>query len=93
MCCLVAVLALLGPRALAVVWWLVDPVRWGTAFSNGFIAILGVVFLPWTTNAWVLVQSNGLTALDLVALAIAIFLDFASYGGGAYRRKDLGWNY
>ena len=93
MCCLVAVLAVLGPRALAVVWWLVDPVRWGTAFSNGIIAILGVIFLPWTTNAWVLVQSNGLDTLDLVVLVVAIFLDFASYGGGAYRRKDLGWNY
>jgi hypothetical protein len=24
---------------------------------------------------------------------VAIFVDFASYGGSAYRRKDLGWNY
>ena len=59
MCCLLAVAALFGPRALGFVWWLLDPVRWGTAFPTAIIGILGWAFLPWTTVAYVFVYTNG----------------------------------
>ncbi len=93
MCCLAAIGAILGPRALAFIWWLFDPVRWGTTFDVAIIGILGWLFLPWTTVAYVFVYSNGITGLDFGLLATAIFADFASYGGSAYRRRDLGWKY
>jgi len=93
MCCLLAVLVFLGPRAMGLVWWILEPARWGAAFSSDIIGILGWLFLPWTTLAWVWVSPGGITGLDLGLVGIGIFLDFASYGGSAYRRKDLGWHY
>ena len=39
------------------------------------------------------VYTNGMDVLDWALVIVAIFVDFASYGGSAYRRKDLGWNY
>ncbi len=93
MCCLLAVAAFFGPRALGFVWWLLEPVRWGTAFPTAIIGLLGWAFLPWTTVAYVFVYTNGMDVLDWALVIVAIFVDFASYGGSAYRRKDLGWNY
>jgi hypothetical protein len=93
MCCLLAVLVFLGPRAMGLVWWLLEPARWGSAFSNDIFGILGWLFLPWTTLAWVFVASGGITGLDIGLVILGIFADFASYGGNAYKRKDLGFNY
>ena len=59
MCCLVAVLVFLGPRAAGLIWWLAEPARWGQAFSSDIIGILGLLFLPWTTLAWVFVSPMG----------------------------------
>ena len=45
MCCGLAVLGILGPRALIVFWWLVDPARWAVTFNNGvLLPALGLVF-------------------------------------------------
>ena len=93
MCCLAAVLVFLGPRAAGLVWWLADPAKWGQAFSNDIFGILGWLFLPWTTLAWVFVASGGVTGLDIGLVILGIFADFATYGGNAYKRKDLGFNY
>ena len=93
MCCLLAVAALFGPRFLGFVWWLLDPVRWGTAFPTAIFGLIGWAVLPWTTVAYVFVYTDGLSLLDIGLIVIALFVDLASYGGGAYRRKDLGWNY
>ena len=64
-----------------------------TAFPTAIIGLLGWAFLPWTTVAYVFVYTNGMDILDWALVIVAIFVDFASYGGSAYRRKDLGWNY
>ena len=89
MCCFFATLVALGPRAAILVWWLVDTARWDLAFSNFFWAVLGFIFLPWTTLAWVAVWSpSGLTGFDWVILALGVFIDIASYGASEYGRRD-----
>lgn len=93
MCCLAAVLVFLGPRAAGLIWWLAEPAKWGSAFSSNIIGILMWLFLPWTCLAWVFVASDGITGLDIGLIVLGIFADFATYGGNAYKRKDLGFNY
>ncbi len=90
MCCLFSTLVVLGPRAAIIVWYLLDPTKWNVAFNTVLWPILGFIFLPWTTLMWVLVASDpgGVTGLDIVFLIIAIFFDFASWGGGAYSNKS-----
>ncbi len=88
MCCLVAVLMLVGPRAGILVWWLIDQPRWESAFDNFLWPLLGFLFLPWTTIVFVLVAPGGdITGFDWVWLALGLIVDLGSYGGGRYGRR------
>lgn len=89
MCCLFTTLVFLGPRMGILVWWLLQPGRWGTAFNTWFWPFLGFIFLPWTTIMWVAVAPLGNpTGFDWVWLGLAALVDIASYGGGAYGNRE-----
>ena len=77
MCCLLLVAALLGPRFLGFVWWLSDPVRWGTTFPEPLFGLIGWIVVPWTTLAYVFVLPGGVAGLDWA---------LTTSGGGAFRR-------
>ena len=42
--CAFLILLAAGPRVLGVLWWLIAPGRWDTAFNNALWPILGLVF-------------------------------------------------
>jgi hypothetical protein len=87
MCCLVAVAALIGPRVAIVLWWLLDPARWGLTFAGSLVwPILGLLFLPWTTLVFVFLAPVGVGDLGLLWLALALIVDLTSYGG-SYRSR------
>lgn len=88
MCCLFTTLALLGPRAGILVWWLLAPARWDLAFSGWLWPILGFVFAPWTTLSYVLVAPGGVTSLDWIWIAIGVLLDLSFWFGGAWGNRD-----
>ncbi|MGZ6271290.1 MAG: hypothetical protein ACXWOW_04210 [Candidatus Limnocylindrales bacterium] len=89
MVCLAGALLLLGPRVAAVLWWLFDSVRWNAAFSTWVIPALGILFLPWTTLAFVLMNSaTGLSLFGVILVALGFIVDIGSYAGGAYTNKD-----
>ena len=93
MCCLITVLGLLGPRAGIVIWWLIEPVRWSHAFHGFFLwPVLGFLFLPWTTLAWVLVAPHGVSGFGWVVLVVAFLVDLGSWSGGGFgnRRRFMG---
>ncbi len=87
MCCLFSTLVLLGPRAAIFIWWLMEPARWGAAFDTYLWPIIGFFFLPLTTLMWVLVYPGGVDGFDIVWLGLAVVLDVASWGGGAYGNR------
>ena len=90
MCCAVALLAIIGPRAVIVFWWLVNPVRWALVFNDQFLLpALGFVFLPWTTLMYVLFwNAGGIEPLGWLFLALGVVADLGTYGGGGFRNKD-----
>ncbi|HEY8199596.1 MAG TPA: hypothetical protein VIF44_07460 [Candidatus Limnocylindrales bacterium] len=88
MCCLLAVLAILGPRAAILVWWLVDQVRWNQAFDTFIWPLLGFLFLPWVTLVYVLVFPGGVDGFDWVWLGLALLLDLSSWFGGGYTNRN-----
>src|SRR5262245_23737115 len=90
MCLFLAIFVLLGPRALIVGWWLVEPTRWAVTFQSAFVPVLGLLFLPWTTVMYVLVFPGGIEGLDWLWLGIALAVDIASYGGSAWGNRDPG---
>jgi hypothetical protein len=88
MCCVAGALLILGPRAAAIIWWLLDPTRWNLAFSTWLIPLLGILFLPWTTLAFVLMWApDGLSLFGVILVALGFIVDVGSYAGGAYTNR------
>jgi hypothetical protein len=100
-CCLGVILLAGAPRLGLGLWWFMDPARilgafagWSTTVGN-FTGptwtwpLVGLVFLPWTTIAYVFVSPGGITTLEWVVLVIALLLDLGAHGGGgrAYRQR------
>jgi hypothetical protein len=89
MCCFWTVLIFIGPRAAILVWWLVQPLRWQLAFPDNFLVpLLGFLFLPWVTLAYVLVAPGGIVWFDWILLGLALLIDIGQWSGGAYRNRD-----
>ena len=86
--CLVLILALLGPRAAMLIWWLASPNRWELAFDSFIVPFLGFVLLPWTTLMWVVVAPTGVHSFDYLWLGLALAADLGSYAGSAGNRRS-----
>lgn len=96
MCCGLLALLLVGPRIVGAFWWLFQPGVWELAFRDWMglwwlWPMLGIIFVPWATLMYVLVAPGGITGLEWVFIGIALIADFASYGGGAGRRRIPGY--
>ena len=76
-------LALLAAPRIALIA-LAFSTRWiQVSFSDEWLLPLsGLLVLPWTTLAWVLVEgpSRGLSPSEFVLLAFAFLMDLYSYG-------------
>ncbi len=88
MCCLFATLALVGPRAAILVWWLIDTSRWEAAFNNFWWAFAGFIFAPWTTLMWAAVAQGGVTGFDWFWLGLGIVADISSWTSGAWSGRN-----
>jgi hypothetical protein len=90
MCCIFTSLALFGPRLAILVWWLIDPLRFATAFKGFLLPIVLALFAPFTMLMYVIVWSpvSGIYGLDWLWLGIAIALDVFSYVGGGYTNRN-----
>ncbi|MFL5644154.1 MAG: hypothetical protein ACJ77U_10225 [Chloroflexota bacterium] len=88
MCCVIAALFALGPRAAILFWWLIEPVRWGAAFDTFLLPFIGFLILPWTTLMYVLVYPGGIEGFDYIWLGLAVAFDVFSWAGGGYTNRD-----
>ncbi len=92
MCCFFTVLLFLGPRAAILVWWLLQPSRWNLAFPSFIWPLLGFIFIPWTTMAYVLVFPGGIVGFDWIWLGLGLILDIGWWAGGGFRRRVPGYS-
>jgi hypothetical protein len=88
MCCVIAALFALGPRAAILLWWLVQPLRWDQAFDTFLWPALGILLAPWTTLMWVLVFPAGIDGFDYLWLGLAVAFDLFTWFGGGYTNRD-----
>ena len=96
MCCAFLVLFLLGPRVFNIFWWIFQPVRWQAAFSNWpglywIWAVLGIIFLPWTTLMFILVAPGGVIGWEWLWIGLMLLFDIFSYTSGAARQRIPGY--
>lgn len=100
-CCLGVLLLAGAPRLALLLWWFTDPARVTGVFAAWTRTVgsvtapqwiwpaLGLVFLPWTTIAFVFVAPGGITTLEWVVLVVALLIDLSTHGGGgrAYQQR------
>jgi hypothetical protein len=89
MCCLALIAGFLGPRLAAVLWWIFDSPRWDLAFSSWIWPLLGIIFLPWTTLAYVLMWSavGGVEGWEWLIVALGFAADIATYSSRAAKSR------
>lgn len=80
MCCLVGFAAFIGPRFAILVWWIFGN-KVESAFDSWVWPLLGIVFLPWTTLAYLIAwQPGGIDGnLDILLILAGVALDILTY--------------
>src|SRR5262245_29694118 len=87
--CLLAVFAGVFPRLAVLFIWLARPAMFEAALGSAFIAILGIIFLPFTTLMYVILWSPaGLQGFDWFWLILAVLIDLGGIGSSAYGNRD-----
>jgi hypothetical protein len=88
MCCVLALLAFVGPRLAIVLLWLFTNYL-SRAFDGLLLPLLGFLFLPWTTIAWAIAQNElgGANGIGLLVIALGVLGDIGVLGGGARGRR------
>jgi hypothetical protein len=88
MCCVLALLAFLGPRLVIFLMWLVTNYL-SRAFDGLLLPLLGFLLLPWTTIAWAIAQNEfgGTSGIGLLVIVIGLLADIGVLGGGARGRR------
>jgi hypothetical protein len=82
------ILVLLGPRFGGLLWWIAEPGRWDDAFDSFVWPVFGLLFVPWTTLMYVIVEPHGIAGFDWIWLGFSLVVDIASYGGGYQNRQQ-----
>ncbi len=96
MCCFTTIFLVLISRVGIIYWWLTNPQARNLAFSNFLPGVLplpgwlwtlvGGIFLPWTTLAYLLVFQGGIEGSKWVVLAVGFLIDLISHSG-SYRHR------
>ena len=88
MCCFVLVLGLLGPRVALLAWWLFGD-KVDLAFDTWLWPLLGLIFLPWTTLAYVLAWGpvNAVSGAGWLVVALGFAADVATYSARAAKSR------
>ena len=89
--CLIALFALIGPRVALIFTWLASGMI-GRAIDSVFVAILGILLLPWTTLAYVVFYDVGtgreVHGFEWFLVGLAFLADIGSYVGGRMSRSE-----
>ena len=87
MCCIVALMALIGPRvAFLFAWIFTDQVN--QSIESFWVKLLGMIFLPWTALMWVIAWApvQHVSGFGWFLVFMGLVFDIASYTTGVYDR-------
>ncbi len=82
--CLLVAFGALFPRLAVIFIWLARPLYFEQAIGSAFVALIGILILPFTTLTYVLLwTSNGLSGWDFLWLFLALLIDLGVLGSSA----------
>jgi hypothetical protein len=87
MCCFFLLIAGLGPRiGILLIWIFGDRVDF--AFDSWIWPLLGLIFLPWTTLAYLITwDPAGVNAAEWLLILLGLVADIATYSARSARRR------
>jgi hypothetical protein len=87
-CCLALTAGFLGPRIALFIWWVFGN-KVDLAFDTWVWPLLGLIFLPWTTLAYVLAWGpvNAVSGAGWLVVALGFAADIASYSARAAKSR------
>ena len=88
MCCLALLAGFIGPRVALAFWWIFGD-KVDAAFGSWIWPLLGLIFLPWTTLAYVLAWGplHGVSGLGWLVVAIGVAADLFTYSSRAAKAR------
>ena len=88
MCCLALSAGFIGPRFALLLWWIFGD-KVDAAFSSFIWPFLGLLFLPWTTLAYVLAWGplHGVSGLGWLVVALGFFARHRDVLGAARPKR------
>ena len=88
MCCLALTAGFLGPRIALFVWWVFGN-KVDVAFDTWIWPLLGLVFLPWTTLAYVVAWGpiDAVSGAGWLLVALGFAADIATYSARAAKSR------
>lgn len=94
--CLLVMFGAFFPRLAVIFIWLARPIYFEQAIGSAFVALIGILILPFTTLTYVLLwTSNGLSGWDFLWIFLALLIDLGVLGSSAMgsRRNQAGGFY
>jgi hypothetical protein len=87
--CLFVILGAFTPRLLFLIVWIARPAYVDAVFDTFIFPLLGLIFLPFTTLLWVLldVPPVGVEGFDWFWIVLAVLMDLSHYAG-AYTQRE-----
>jgi len=88
MCCLILLAGFIGPRIALLTWWIFGD-KVDAAFDSWAWPLLGLLFLPWTTLAYVIAWSpiGGVSGGEWIIVALGVLADVLTYSSRAARAR------
>ena len=89
--CLLVLLGAFAPRILFLIIWIARPVYVDAVFDTFIFPLLGLIFLPFTTLIYLLMEGTvgGISGFDWVWLALAVILDLTHYAQAYGARNEM----
>ena len=87
--CLVVMFGAFFPRLAVLFIWLARPGMFEAAIGSALVALLGILFLPFTTLIYVVLWTPaGLSGFDWLWVFLAFLLDISALGGAGWSNRE-----
>ena len=88
MCCLALTAGFLGPRVALFFWWIFGD-KVDVAFDSWIWPLLGLIFLPWTTLAYVIAWGpvHDVSGWGWLLVALGFAADIATYSARSAKSR------
>ena len=89
--CLLALMSAFAPRLVFLIIWIARPTYINAVFDTIILPLLGLIFLPFATLMWVLLDAPpvGVHGFDWVWIGLAVILDLSHYATGYSQRGQV----